>query len=207
MLMRYSLSAVGGAAITVGLGLAMMHMIDAKFEAQEKLAAIQMDINPVVIEPPIIQTIERPDKFVQVETPPPPPTDRDFDRPQPDEPIATAPTAIPTIVKPTLDPADFVIAVTDRDAQPISRIEPNMPPRANKSGHCMMRFDVSTAGKPFNVMATYCSGDIFRRASIKAVQGWTYHPKIQNGQAIARKGVVTKMGFNLLDERGKPIPE
>ena len=207
MLKRLSMGAVGGAAISIGLGLAMMGMISAEFEAQEKLPALDMQINPV--EDPIIDIDLRIeiDDFEEVEIPPAPPVIETVERTVPGEPIVDEDYEPPIFVKPVIDPGNLTIAVSDTDAQPIQRIEPNMPPRAERSGHCMMRFDVSAAGKPFNVAATYCSQDMFERSSIRAVHSWTYRPKIQNGKATARKNVVTRMSFNLLDESGKLIPD
>ena len=82
-----------------------------------------------------------------------------------------------------------------------------MPPRAEKSGHCKVRFDVSPEGAPFNVQATYCTQSLFERASIKSVQKWKYNPKIVDGRAVARSGVESKITFKLTDERGRMIPE
>jgi len=99
------------------------------------------------------------------------------------------------------------IAVSDRDAQPLVRIPPIMPPRAEKSGHCRVRFDVSPEGAPFNVITTYCTSKVFDRASTKSVQKWKYNPKIVDGRPVSRTGVESKITFRLTDERGKIIPE
>jgi len=87
------------------------------------------------------------------------------------------------------------------------RIPPIMPPRAEKSGHCKVRFDVSPEGQPFNVVTTFCTQSVFKRPSTKSVQKWKYNPKIVDGRATARKGVETKITFRLADERGNIIPE
>jgi len=82
-----------------------------------------------------------------------------------------------------------------------------MPPRAEKSGHCTVRFDVSPEGSPFNVTAPYCTQSLFKRASVKSVEKWKYNPKIVDGRSVARSGVESKITFRLSDERGKLIPE
>jgi len=82
-----------------------------------------------------------------------------------------------------------------------------MPPRAGKSGHCRMRFDVSPTGVPFNVIATICTDSVFERSSIKSVQRWKYNPKIVDGRAVVRSGVENKITYRLHDERGNIIPE
>jgi protein TonB len=48
---------------------------------------------------------------------------------------------------------------------------------------------------------------MFKRPTNKAVLKWTYKPKILDGRAVARHGVKTTIRFNLLDERGRIIPE
>ena len=82
-----------------------------------------------------------------------------------------------------------------------------MPPRAERSGHCKVRFDVSPEGQPFNIVSTYCTQSLFERASIKSVQKWKYKPKTVEGRSVARSGVESKITFRLTDERGKLIPE
>lgn len=99
------------------------------------------------------------------------------------------------------------VEVSDRDAQPLFRIPPIMPPRAEKSGHCKVKFDVSPEGKPFNVIATYCTETWFRRSSIRSVEKWRYNPEIVEGVAVQRKGLETKVNFQLADEYGNIIPE
>ena len=52
-----------------------------------------------------------------------------------------------------------------------------MPPRAEKSGHCKVRFDVSPEGTPFNIDAYSCTQSVFKRESIKATSKFKYNPK------------------------------
>ena len=108
---------------------------------------------------------------------------------------------------PDIDQRDFVITVSDREVQPLVRIAPIMPPRAEKSGHCRVRFDVSAEGTPYNVQATYCTQSLFERATIKSVQKWKYNPKMVGGRPVAMTGVVNKVSYRLTDESGRPIPE
>ena len=106
-----------------------------------------------------------------------------------------------------IDRNKFKIVVSDRDAQPLVRIPPIMPPRAELSGHCKVRFDVSPEGAPFNVEATYCTQRLFKRAATKSVQKWKYNPKIIDGVPVMRSGIENKITFNLTDERGNVLPE
>ena len=114
--------------------------------------------------------------------------------------------AIPDFA-PKIDRSHFKIQVSDRDTQPLVRIPPIIPPRADKSGHCRLRYDVSPEGVPFNVTTTKCTESIFEGASIKSVKKWKYNPKIVNGRAVVRSGVESKVSFRLMDEYGHILPE
>lgn len=206
MLKRMTMSTAGGAAVSLGLGFAMMTLIAGEFEAQEKPEALSFEISPEIvdIEPP--DGIERPEEFQAVETPPPPPDIDKQKSSKPTEPIADTPEP-PPFDPVVMEPTDFVIRVADRDPQPIVRVEPIMPPRAERSGHCMIRFDISAGGKPYNVAATYCSQSLFKRPSIRSVQKWNYHPEIRDGVTIARTGLQSRITFQLADENDNIIPE
>jgi periplasmic protein TonB len=204
---RWILGFPVAALVTVGLFVLMMTLIAEEFKPQEKLATASFDINPTVED---IKVIKRDTKVKQVKkvvTPPPPPTIERQQAAKPQERIASLEGAIPDFEAPKIDRKNFKIAVSDRDAQPLVRIPPIMPPRAEKSGHCRVKFDVSPEGAPFNVMTTFCTQSLFERATIKSVQRWKYNPKIVDGRAVARNGVENKVTYRLTDERGRIIPE
>ena len=204
---RWILGFPVAALVTVGLFILMMTLIAEEFKPQEKLATASFEINPTVED---IKVIKRDTKVKQVKkvvTPPPPPTIERQQAAKPQERIASLEGAIPDFEAPKIDRKNFKIAVSDRDAQPLVRIPPIMPPRAEKSGHCRVKFDVSPEGAPFNVITTFCTQRLFERATIKSVQRWKYNPKIVDGRAVARKGVENKVTYRLTDERGRIIPE
>ncbi|MEN9017973.1 MAG: energy transducer TonB [Hellea sp.] len=204
---RWILGFPVAALVTIGLFILMMTLIAEEFKPQEKLATASFDINPTVED---IKVIKRDTKVKQVKkvvTPPPPPTIERQQAAKPQERIASLEGAIPDFEAPKIDRKNFKIAVSDRDAQPLVRIPPIMPPRAEKSGHCRVKFDVSPEGAPFNVTTTFCTQRLFERATIKSVQRWKYNPKIVDGRAVARNGVENKVTYRLTDERGRIIPE
>lgn len=103
---------------------------------------------------------------------------------------------------------DFVSAPkVDGDASPCMRVPPIMPPNAERSGHCTLKFDVTERGYTENIIAMSCTEDLFKRASIQSVKLWVYTPKVERGQAVSRPGVETKASFKLSDEQGNLIPE
>ena len=201
------LAIIPAAIVTVGLFILMMSLISDEFQPQDKIELADFEINPRVEEVEVAQREITNVEIKQIETPPPPPQIERAKSDRPAEPVAKLEGAIPQFEAPKIDRSQFQIAVSDRDAQPLVRIPPQMPPRAEKSGHCRVRFDVSPEGQPFNVVATSCTQNVFERPSIRSVQKWKYNPKIQDGRPVGRTGVESKITFRLTDERGNIIPE
>jgi len=193
--------------VTFALFIMMMLLIRGKFEIQEKPEKLSFEVNAKIEDPKVTRKDVKVAKVRRVETPPPPPMIERQQAAQPTVAIASLEGAIPDFETPKLDRQNFKIAVSDRDAQPLVRIPPIMPPRAEKSGHCKVKFDVSPQGQPFNVVATYCSSSVFKRASTKSVEKWKYNPKIVDGRSVSRAGVQSQITFQLTDERGNLIPE
>lgn len=204
---RWLVGILIAAFVTFALFVAMKILISGDFKPQEKLDAASFEINPTVEDIKVVKRTTKVDKVKKVITPPPPPQIERQQASKPQEAIASLEGAIPDFEAPKIDRQNFKIQVSDRDAQPLVRIPPIMPPRAEKSGHCNVKFDVSPDGAPFNVSATYCTQSLFSRSSTKSVGKWKYNPKIVDGRSVSRSGVETKITFRLTDERGKIIPE
>jgi len=204
---RLAPSAVLAVGVTCLITLGMAEMIRTEFTPQDKKASLILEINPVPIDIPPPPTRQKPKDVKRVETPPAPPVLDHGRTDKPMEPPTTLDGRIPVFTKPILGTDLPIITVSDRDAAPTVRIAPIMPPRADKSGHCRVRFDVSAEGAPFNVQATYCTQSLFERATIKSVQRWKFNPKIVNGRPVAMRGVENKVSYRLKDERGNIIPE
>ena len=204
---RLAPSAVLAVGVTVLIGLGMAAMIKSEFTPQEKSKALTFDINPVPedIAPPPDRVM--PNRVERVETPPPPPRIEQVEASEPTVEIVSLDGGVPDFDIPEINQQVFVITVSDREVQPLVRIAPIMPPRAEKSGHCRVRFDVSAEGAPFNVQATYCTQSLFERATVKSVQRWKFNPKIVNNRPVAMRGVENKVSYRLTDERGNIIPE
>lgn len=95
----------------------------------------------------------------------------------------------------------------DKDAQPLVRGMPHMPVSIEKSGHCIVKFDVMPEGQTTLIHAVKCSDKMFEKPSVNTVKHWIYAPKLINGQKMRRYGVQTKITFRLMDSKGKVIPE
>lgn len=205
--LRWLIGIPVAAIVTVGLFILMTVLISAEFEPQDKVETATFEINPKVEDIKVIERETKIDQVKKVVTPPPPPKIERAQADKPTERIASLEGAVPEFETPKIDRQSFKIAVSDRDAQPLVRIPPIMPQRAEKSGHCKVRFDVSPEGQPFNVTATYCTQSLFERSTVKSVEKWKYNPKVVDGRNVSRSGVESRITFNLTDERGNIIPE
>ena len=201
------LAIIPAAIVTVGLFILMMVLISEEFKPQDKLDLQDFEINPKVEDVKVLERETKVTEIKKIETPPPPPQIERAKSDRPSEPVARVEGKIPEFEAPKLDRSNFEITVSDRDAQPLVRIPPQMPPRAEKSGHCRVKFNVSPEGQPFDVVTTYCTEKLFERPSIRSVQKWKYNPKIQDGRPVGRSGVESKITFKLADDRGNIIPE
>ncbi len=206
-LLKNLLSGAGGAIVTGGLTLAMVAMIKVEFQAQSHEAIEIASINPVDIdvEPPAI-TVDPPE-LEEVDVPPPPPKVKTITAGLPVEPIAAGVDIIPPFKPKGIDIVPVTFTVMEQEEDCLVCIAPIMPVRAERSGHCKLRMDISPDGTPFNVTAEYCTQTVFKRNSIKAAQQFKYRPRITNGQAIVKTGVTTTITFVLKDENGRVIPE
>jgi len=197
------------AVLTVLLFLAMRALISKEFQPQDKSETASFEINPKVEDIKVIERETKVDKVKKVITPPPPPQIERAKADKPTEKIASIEGAIPVFEAPKIDAQNFKIAVSDRDAQPLVRIPPQIPSRflsGDNSGYCKAVFDVSPEGKPFNVRTSVCTNRQLESATIKSIQKWKYNPKIVDGRSVSRSGVHTTVKFNLQDERGKILP-
>lgn len=207
MFKRISLSTVGGAEVTVMLGCVMSAMIAAEYKAEDKLPDIEFDIHPVVDEPIIQPKIKAPDELPVVDPLPPLPEIEKATSDLPSESVSKSAWVAPDFNRVKLTTLKPIVNVANSGPKPIIRHWPVMPSRATKSGHCDVRFNINSSGKPYDIRAISCTQSLFRSASIKSVQKWNYRPEMRNGKAVSHKGIQTKIRFLLKDENNQIIPE
>jgi protein TonB len=165
---------------------------DRQFTISEEVAEIEARRRETTIE-----------DVQQVEPPPPPPQIERQRAEQPTEGLATVMGQIPDFEAPQLNSDSVNFSVSDRDAQPLVRIEPQYPMRAAErglEGSCWVRFDVTPDGTPTNIDIFRCDSSLFERASIRAVERWRYNPKVEDGVPVARRGVETRFDFRLASD-------
>lgn len=207
--LRYGAVLPLAAIATLGLTATMAALVATEFQPQDKTETARFEINPVVEDLKIIDRARHIDRAKEVTPPPPPPPIEVAKADKPVQKIAEYETDIPPFIPPKIDTTVQPITISDRDAQPITRIPPQIPNRflsGNNSGYCKARFDVSQQGRPFNVSTTLCSNSVLKNATIKSIQDWKYNPKMVDGRPVARSGVETTIRFNLKDESGALLP-
>src|SRR5690606_19155087 len=166
----------------------------------EESELVRIDIRPQVEELTAQSRDMTPDQVQEVEPPPPPPEVRKQASILPSEALVNIGGQIPEFEQPELNRGDISFNVSDRDAQPMVRIPPTYPPRAAEQGlegNCVMNFDVSPDGQPFNIRAISCTSSMFESTSIRAVERWKYQPKVVDGAPVARTGVQTTIDYEL----------
>jgi protein TonB len=76
----------------------------------------------------------------------------------------------------------------DRDANPITRVQPSYPPtafRAGEEGTVILRVDVDAQGKVSNVEVARRSNSVeLDREALNAVRDWTFEPAIRGGNPV-----------------------
>lgn len=198
---------IGAAGVTLALLSLMTGLIADEFQPQDRVDLASFEINPRPDDVPLLME-RKPPKLDPIEVPPAPPIVDIIRTDQPSEPII-----VPGQPKGVFDPKIYVIRTSvpiipsDTDPQPLIRVPPIMPPRATRSGHCQMAFDISPEGTPFNIKASSCSETVFQRPAVRAVGKWVYRPEIKDGLPVMRTGLTTTIRFKLTDDRGGIIPE
>jgi protein TonB len=92
-------------------------------------------------------------------------------------------------------------AGSDRDVIPLVRINPDYPPRAQTrgiEGYVIVQFTITATGtvKDPIVVEAQPKG-MFDDAALKAIARWRYNPKVENGTAVERVGIRTRLTFQL----------
>lgn len=92
----------------------------------------------------------------------------------------------------------------DRDVSPVLRVDPVYPQRAAErgtEGWVQVRFNISASGgvTDLEVVASEPTG-VFEKAATAAVARWRYNPKVENGEAVERRGIENLLRFTLPDK-------
>jgi protein TonB len=92
-------------------------------------------------------------------------------------------------------------AGSDRDVVPLVRINPDYPQRAlsrGLEGWVQVQFTITAIGTvKDSIVVNAEPEDTFDEAALKAIARWRYNPKVENGVAVERVGVQTRIVFEL----------
>jgi protein TonB len=94
----------------------------------------------------------------------------------------------------------FDAGLTDRDALPLVRVEPEYPPQARQrklEGWVQVRFTISTAGSVKDAAVVKSSHGMFERNAVKAVNQWKYQPQLRGGKPIEAPGQQVVVRFRM----------
>ena len=142
----------------------------------------------------------------------PEPTPRVPERPKPPEPTPVL-TPFPPLrgVSPgegrglaPLEPTEMehaaLVVRRDSDVVPIVRVAPVYPPRLAArgiEGWVEVEFSIGTRGEVLAPRVTASSHAGFERAALRAIRGWRYDARIEDGRPSERHGVRVRLAFQL----------
>jgi len=202
---RFMSALVGGPIVALLIFGGMRYLILSEgTEPDERVETPQIDITSDRTDSAAITRNDRPDEPDEVKAPPPPPRIEAAKSEVPDEGLASILGSLPEINPDAADAGDLSFQVSDRDAQPLVRINPVYPPRAQErgvEGTCNMTFNVFADGTiDGDSIQARCTSSLFARAATRSVARWKYQPKIQNGEPVPRYNVHTEVVFEFGDE-------
>jgi len=196
---RVPFAAMAGAVFTSAMFWLLWSLVDTSFEAGERVAGQRIELPPVRRD---TEVVSRRDERVEHELPPPTP-----ETPR----IGFTPYGIENTVAhltPVVDARGAISrmqmsAGSDRDVIPLVRINPDYPQRAvirNQEGWVQVQFTITAIGSVKDAVVVDAEPkDVFDAAALKAIVRWRYNPKVENGVAVERIGVQTRIVFNLDD--------
>lgn len=202
MFARYSIATALGVSVTFLLFLFMRAMIALGGSGLDERDTVRLPDFVRVPSESSLHTKERelPDKEKPPEEPPPP----EISAPESDVTSANA-------IKISAPPVDtgldlkggpmLVAAAADTDIVPLVRVEPMYPRSAMQrgvEGYVTVEFTISANGTVKDAKAVDADPKgVFNQAALAAVRKWKYNPKIENGQAVDRPGVVVTLEFKI----------
>ncbi len=202
MIVRYALSVIFAVLITFSLFWGMQYLIATGNNPLEgKIEGRRVEIGEVRQAQDVEQTIRKPDKPEDADTPPDTP-DLDMD---------TNVDNVSTGIEIGMAPVSAVVSVggtggfaaSDGDYLPIVKVAPIYPRRAQErglSGYVIVEFTVTRLGTVVDAKVIESTNSVFNRAAIKAALKFKYKPKVVDGQPIDVAGVLHKITFEMEDK-------
>ncbi len=195
--LRVPIAALAGAAFTVSMFWLLWSMVGTAFDVGDRAEATRIEFSRMRRDTDV--ATKRDEKVERERPPPTPETPR----------LAFSPGGIDNNVaqlSPVVDARGAMSRMTmtagsDRDVIPQVRIPPEYPPRALQrglEGWVQVQFTITATGTVKDpVVVDAMPKNIFDDAALKSIIRWRYNPKVENGVAIERVGVQTRIVFQL----------
>jgi protein TonB len=195
--LRIPIAAFAGALFTASMFWVLWSLIETSFDIDDRAVAARVEFSRMRRD---TEVATKRDEKVERERPPPTPqTPRmAFSAGGIDNNVAQ--------LSPVVDARGAMSRMTmtagsDRDVIPLVRINPDYPPRAlsrGLEGWVQVQFTITATGTVKDpVVVDAMPKNIFDDAALKAIARWRYNPKVENGVAVERVGVQTRIVFQL----------
>jgi periplasmic protein TonB len=194
---RVPIAAFGGALFTSSMFWLLWSLVATSFEIGDRAEAAPIEFSR--IRPPTEAESRRDEKIVRERPPPTPDTPRlSFSAGGVENTVAQ--------LTPIVDARGAMSrmsmsAGSDRDVIPLVRINPDYPQRALQrglEGWVEVQFTITTTGMVKDAMVVNAEPqNTFDEAALKAIARWRYNPKVENGVAVERVGVQTRVVFEI----------
>jgi len=194
---RYPIALVFGAVFSVALFWLMWHLVSAPIRVDQMQQATRVEFTRMRQDTEA--ETKRQDK-VQPDKPPPVP-----EIPRMSMTAGAVDNNVARLA-PMVDPFGAMSklkmsAGSDRDIIPLVRITPDYPPRAVSrgiEGWVIVQFTITATGAVKDaIIVDSDPKKIFDDAALRAIARWRYNPKIEDGVAVERVGVRTRLTFQL----------
>jgi protein TonB len=194
---RIPVAGFAGALCTASLFWLLWGFVETTFEAGEPIEALRVEYSRMVRDTEAVTTRQE-----RIEREPPPATPETprlkWSDGGIDNPIAR--------LRPVVDTRRGGTRMTmasgsDRDVIPLVRINPDYPQRAlsrGLEGWVQVQFTITPIGTVKDAIVVDAEPEgVFDDAALKAIARWRYNPKVENGAAVERVGVQTRIVFEL----------
>lgn len=196
MILRYPIGLAFGAAFMLLLFWVMWSLVSVPVDMVEMRQATRVEFTRMRQD---TEAQKKQEEKVQPDKPPPVP-----EVPQLNMSKGSLDNSVATLT-PTVNAGDAMskmkmTAGSDRDIIPLVRINPDYPQRALSrgiEGWVVVQFTISATGTVKDAQVVDSSNGIFDDAALKAIARWRYNPKVEEGVAVERVGVQTKLVFKL----------
>jgi len=193
---RIPIAGLGGALFAASMFWLLSSLITTSFERIETVEGPIVDFTRLVRDTEVVTR-----RTERIEREPPPPT---LETPR----ITMAGGGVASNVArltPIIDTGGRshipMAAGSDRDVIPLVRVNPDYPQSAitrQLEGWVQVQFTITPTGTVKDaIVVDAMPKDVFDDAALKAIVRWRYNPKVENGAAVERVGVQTKIVFTL----------